>query len=221
MVNMLPFKPLKVYVASDSMLKLRKAKPKAGHRGPEIATMDKIRSLGANDVEWLINPGVESEHPTMALDNFTQKELFSCSDKAPPNEVGCIAANDPEFEIPHDFEDVVIDDAVSIIMWSGTMGFTKQGGCARQAGAQGPYRPPCERHAAMDALHHYRSGRFAVLGNQPAVRRVHAEVHGLLRRKSSAADQPNEVQRITNRSSTTVTTCASIAPMQPLRHCLR
>lgn len=44
------------------------------------------------------------------------------------NEVGCVATHDPEFEIPHGFEDVVIDDTVRTIVWSGNEAFTKQGG---------------------------------------------------------------------------------------------
>lgn len=47
----LPIKALNVYVASDSMLRLRKT-TKAGDQGPKIATAEKTESLGINGTAY-------------------------------------------------------------------------------------------------------------------------------------------------------------------------
>lgn len=101
--NMLPFKPTTVYTASDSMLKLRKTKAKDGNHGPEIATIEKLKALDRRHIEWNITPGVEFEHISTTIYQFEHTELASFEHDKSPNEVGCVATNHPEYEIPHGF----------------------------------------------------------------------------------------------------------------------
>lgn len=46
-VTVVPIRPMETDVASDSVLKLRKTKSKAGFQGPELATTEKLEILGA------------------------------------------------------------------------------------------------------------------------------------------------------------------------------
>lgn len=41
--------------------------------------------------------------------------------------MGCVVTNGREYEIPYGFEDLVVDGAVLIIVWSGHDALTKQG----------------------------------------------------------------------------------------------
>lgn len=83
-MNWLPVKPPKVYVASE-----------------------KLRSLGINDVEWCIKPGVELEHITITI-----------------------------YKIPHDVEGVVIDEAVLGVVWSGNEAFNRKGDVRDKTGPE-------------------------------------------------------------------------------------
>lgn len=58
-----------------------------------------------------------------------QKHILSCGYNEPPDEVGCVATNDPGVEILQDFEGAVIDYTVLIIVSSGNEASTKQGMC--------------------------------------------------------------------------------------------
>lgn len=61
-LSVLPMRPNKVYVVSDSRLKLRKAKTKGGNQGSEVTTAERLKTLGTNDTEYSIKPCVELMH---------------------------------------------------------------------------------------------------------------------------------------------------------------
>lgn len=61
--------------------------------------------------------------------------------------------HDPEYEIPHSFEDVVIDDTLSVIVWIGNEASTKQGEVRDEASpTYKESRRPRGVHA-VEALH--------------------------------------------------------------------
>lgn len=58
---------------------------------------------------------------------FTTKEHRHIGIRNSPREMGCLATNGLKFEAPHNFENLVIDDAVLIVMWSGNEAFNGKG----------------------------------------------------------------------------------------------
>lgn len=73
-VNAAPIRPKKVYLVSDSTLKLPRSKSKGGYQGPELVTTEKLNILGIDEAECSIDPGVEIRHVVETCSNFTTKE---------------------------------------------------------------------------------------------------------------------------------------------------
>lgn len=48
----------------------------------------------------------------------TSREQAKIRGRGSLQELGCLAANDPRFEAPYSFENLVIDDAVLVVVWS-------------------------------------------------------------------------------------------------------
>lgn len=61
-MNVVPIRPKKVYVAFDLILKLRNTKARAGDQGPEASTTERRRTIGVNETDYSIFPGVEHRH---------------------------------------------------------------------------------------------------------------------------------------------------------------
>lgn len=114
-MSVAPFRPNKVYTVSDLKLKLRKANTMAGHQGPEIATTQKLQTVGIDETEYSIAPGVETRHIAETCSKFPTREKEKIRTRDPLRELGCLAANDPKFEAPYSLENTAFGDAVLIV----------------------------------------------------------------------------------------------------------
>lgn len=109
-VSVLPFKPAKVYIASDSTAEVAQDED-------EVAIVQRSSRMvsktwnGASS--WASS---WTEHMTMTPYGFARKEFTHCNRDDPPSEVGRVATNDPGYDISHGSDEGVIDGAVWIIV---------------------------------------------------------------------------------------------------------
>lgn len=77
-VNVLPFKPRKVYVISDSRLELSKAKAKGGNQGLETTPAERLKAT-----EYSFKSGVELMHLMETCWQLTKKAFgIRCQESA-------------------------------------------------------------------------------------------------------------------------------------------
>lgn len=182
------FQVREAYVASDSTLKLKSQKTKVGYRGPELATMDKLKAAGGRCRQGLMacRGGCRKPPP-----HPRSHRLYTGGARTPTGH-GRLELRARRLQRDERsrsraairFEEQIIDNAAMITCWSGSRNTRAElKGCARFAHSEPP---------PLASLQAHRPREGGVLGLEPSLRRDCREVYGLPRRQISAWSESSE-----------------------------
>lgn len=137
-IVMQPKKVKNVYIVSDSTLKLRAKKSKAGYHGPERLTTETLKAQGCSEVYWSVAPGATQKDIATKVKFYTEDQRTRQGDKLGwrIGDVGTIAMNDPTFEESEEFAQKILVESVLVVVWSANDVYEKSGN-VRVAPAEG------------------------------------------------------------------------------------